>query len=133
MVVLLLRVVLASAILAIVCLHHPAQGTVLADIFQPFAFSVLGLVLLLFEVRWFISLFLKSYYQGYKDSTFLNFAKVCFLSSSLHLCPLQIYTFNFWKKQVCMYSPNISSYCQAAPFVFMAWSCMYFSPYNFSV
>lgn len=34
MVVLLLRVVLASAIWAIVCLHHPAQETVLAvDIF----------------------------------------------------------------------------------------------------
>lgn len=51
MVALLLRVVLARAIFAIVCLHHPAQGTVLAvDIFQPFALSVFGLVLLLFEV-----------------------------------------------------------------------------------
>lgn len=55
MVVLLLCVVLTSAILAIVCLHHPAQGTVLAvDIFEPFAFSVFGLVLLLFEVWWFV-------------------------------------------------------------------------------
>lgn len=54
MVVLLLRVVLASAISATVCLHHPAQGTVPAvDIFEPFAFSVLDLVWMLFEVWWF--------------------------------------------------------------------------------
>lgn len=136
----LLGVILASAILEIICASSRTMrqfylqtffSLLLFQCWVGFVLFVWGLVFDFFGgVFWCFCCFVCwFFFQDCEDCTFLNFAKVCFLSPFFLPCPsLQVYThtFNSWKQQACMYSPHISSYCQVIPFVFMAWSYLQF-------
>lgn len=135
-------VMLASAILEIIGVHHHAPwDSFICKCFLAFCFFSVGLcgVFLcgFFVVVWGLVCRCLGFFGGFEIFFFfpglqrLHFLKLCQSLLSFSFSPslpllIATHTSDFWKNQACMYSPNVSSYCQAVPFVFTAWSYLYF-------